>query len=621
MADAPISLNLQKPRWKFSPRLGDYIFFVKRCLKILGHEKGLFVLFILASLLFAFTEALGISLLVPVLQTIEGGGSFKAIPILGVISSFFEQYAYRERLMLAALIIGSVVVLNGLMRMALSAINIGIGLRVRQNLSIDIFKALMGASLSFIQQQKHGELLNAIINIPSDISGLIKSFGDIIWNFAVLIVYIVMMLIISVQQTIIVFVSLGILSLILNYSLNKGLSKAGKKKIESSSDLQHITHESLSGMQLVKLFVLQNKIINKFSVSITQFIKSQFVLQFLSDLPRPFMMMIGGLTICGLMFVLAYFSRSDDTSWLAPLIIFMAILLRLINPISAINAAKNKITASIYALKLYEKILLHSDIHREPVNGHEFYAFKESIRFLDVGFSYDGKEGNAVSNLSFEIKKNQTTALIGPSGAGKSTIAGLLIKFFEPDSGTIEVDGFSLKNLNTNDWRKKVVLVTQDTFLFDDTLRNNLLVASDEKMNDEVLWQMAELVEASEFIQNLPDGLDTRLGERGVCLSGGQRQRISLIRAILAKPQLLILDEATSQLDSITETSIQKTIETLKNHTTILVIAHRLSTVVHSDNIIVLKNGALIQQGDHEELLSDDHGLYAKMIRHQQIAV
>ncbi len=239
-----------------------------------------------------------------------------------------------------------------------------------------------------------------------------------------------------------------------------------------------------------------------------------------------------------------------------------------------------------------------------------------SLVFENVTFTFPSNSEPALKEVSFEMKKGTTTAIVGPSGSGKSTLADLVMRFHDPNMGNIKIDGIDLREFQASSWRQSIAMVSQDTFLFNTSVRENVAYGS-HKATDTQIIEAAKQAYAYEFIQDLPHGFDTILGDRGTRLSGGQRQRIAIARAILREPDILILDEATSALDTNSERIVQKALEEVSRDRTVIVIAHRLSTVEKADNIVVLCNGSIVEQGTHQEL-HKLQGVYWKLYSFQE---
>jgi len=286
-------------------------------------------------------------------------------------------------------------------------------------------------------------------------------------------------------------------------------------------------------------------------------------------------------------------------------------------PASKLNQTNGQVSKFAPAFRVVMDFLKRSDKLFMADGSKAFSQIQDAVVLNDVSFRYDDEEQAILHNVSFNIPQGKMTAIVGPSGAGKSTLVDLVARLYDCDSGTIMVDGTDVRRLTLNGWRRAIAVVNQDTFLFNDTVWNNLRFVNSEANNHQI-EEATRLAQAHEFIMELPQGYETLLGDRGVRLSGGQQQRIAIARAILADPQLLILDEATSDLDSETEQAIQHAIEAFGQNRTLLVIAHRLSTIQSADNIVVLDAGRVVEQGTHDTLLTRGR-LYTRLVQAQYL--
>jgi subfamily B ATP-binding cassette protein MsbA len=323
----------------------------------------------------------------------------------------------------------------------------------------------------------------------------------------------------------------------------------------------------------------------------------------------PIMETIGAAGIAAIVFVAGPWAVNGELT-VGTFFAFLAALTGLYPQVKKLNDMNNVIQRALAsAERVFAVLDTRPDIVDSP-GAVEVADFSRSITFSNVDFSYN-KDTRVLKGVSFEIKKSNIFAVIGPSGAGKSTVADLLARFYDPDSGAVLIDGRNVKDIKTASMRKLIGIVTQETILFNDTVRNNIAYGRKE-MDMAAVEMAARAANAAEFIEKMPEKYDTLIGDRGVRLSGGQRQRLAIARAILKNPPILILDEATSSLDSESEQLVQEALNNLMMNRTTFVIAHRLSTVRNADQIIALENGAVAEQGTHEELIKKN-GVYTRL--------
>jgi subfamily B ATP-binding cassette protein MsbA len=389
--------------------------------------------------------------------------------------------------------------------------------------------------------------------------------------------------------------------------VTRSVKTLGEQAVEANSALGNRMWEGLAGMKVIRSFGRESYEQERFDV-ISKTVRKTFLkLDILSGAVGPISEVLSAvLLLCILVIALL-----QDRSSLPTLLIFIFILYRLQPQVKQLDSARVGLIALTSSVQDVTYFLDHSD---KPYirSGHiDFKTLEQGIYFESVNFSYNPLEKPALQNISMCIPKGKTTAIVGPSGAGKSTLIGLICRFYDLTSGEIYVDRSSLQELNLTDWRNQIAIVSQDVYMFSTTVLENIAYGRLDATEKEII-EAAKLANAHDFIMQLPEGYNTKVGDRGVRLSGGQRQRIALARAIVRNPQILILDEATNALDTISEHLIQEALNTLSQNRTVIVIAHRLSTIEQADQIIVLNEGRVVEQGHLQQLL-EQKGLFAQL--------
>jgi ATP-binding cassette, subfamily B, bacterial MsbA len=470
-----------------------------------------------------------------------------------------------------------------------------------------IFEKLQSVKISYFSQTKSGELINTI---TTEIERLKQAFGDaafLLTRTLNAVVYLLSMLLISWQLCVISLMLFSLLAVGLS-TLNGRVREASFEVTKANNSFTSMVVEFINGIRTVHAFSTQDFERKRYYNASLNLVNTSKKIAFAWMMVKPLAEALATTILVG-MIVLAFTGFVTNGSLqIASLLTFFFVLFRLVPVIQDINGVATHIS-TMYGSSQTVKKLLQIDDEQYFHNGQiEFFGLKRSINLVSVDFGYNS-EKLVLSNITLMIERGRMTALVGASGSGKTTLADLVPRFHDPIQGHVFIDGVDLRDIEINSLRRKIAVVSQDTFVFNTSVRNNIAYGSEEA-TDEEIYEAARLANALEFIQQMPQRFETQVGDRGVNLSGGQRQRIAIARALLRNPEILILDEATAALDTVSEKLIQESIEKLAVGRTVIVIAHRLSTIVRADKVVVLEKGQIVEQGGYQELLELKGGLW-----------
>lgn len=593
--------------------------FSRRCLGHMAHNPRLFILFMSLSVASALTEGVGVSLIVPLLDSINptaGRTAFAGIPILGTIGQYFATIDGEWRIIALSGTMAAVLLARGALQYSVDFLGSVIPLRLLDRFARESFADLLAVEMAYINNANRGDLFAAVNGYPGRVTLLLTNFAALLAATFVLATYSILMIVVSWQMTLMALAFVSAMFFFLRRFTAGPVRQAGQSLSNAQVELGALVQESVGGMKLIRLSGAEKQIYERFCRALGRQVTAQRHMAAVATASSPFFSTCAGLFICVLLSVASLINAGNDATWVGGILMFVFLLFRMLGPVSAINNSRVRILSDLDALDRLEEFREDARKYRQPDGDKSLPTFARNVIFKDVSFAY-GNDSPVLRSLSFTMERGELVAVVGPSGAGKSTLASLLARLHDPVQGSILIDGTDLREYRVGDWRRQISFVTQDGFIFNDTVTNNICFPHTDIPQEKVA-AAARMAAADTFIESLPQGYDTPLGDRGVRLSGGQQQRIAIARAILADPAILIMDEATSHLDSVTEHQIQGAVDNLSRNRTMLVIAHRLSTVRKADRIIVLVNGSMVEHGRHTELI-ERKGMYWEMLMHQQL--
>lgn len=464
-----------------------------------------------------------------------------------------------------------------------------------------MFEQLESFGLSFYTTASPGSLINTVRGEVDQVQNAFNLFSTFIVHTSKLLAYFVVMLLLSWQLFFASIVVFGLISLSLG-SLAKKVREAGAEVPIANKALTNRTLSFISGIRTVHASGTKGFERQRYHAATQGVYKAQMKVTKLSAIVQPTLEGLGATLLVGMVAVAFGLLISTGRMKAAELLTFLFVLIRTTPLVSSLNGIRIGLMSAQGSLDTIVDLLRREDKPYFEDGKTLFTDLQRSIDFVSVDFSYNSGEP-ILHDITLSIKRGETTALVGSSGAGKTTLADLIPRFYDPDRGRVLVDGIDLKNIKIDSLRHKMAIVSQSTFIFDATVRENIVYGV-EGASDSDIYEAARMANALEFIQEMPYGFESALGDRGIRLSGGQRQRIAIARALLRNPEILILDEATSALDSVTERLIQESLEKLSAGRTVIAIAHRLSTISNADKVVVLEHGRIIEQGGYQELLA-----------------
>ncbi len=600
--------------------------YFKRVLRhVLGYKKE-FILNVFFSILYAFFSALAFLSLMPMLEVLFNGSKKITVkPLLAKsesLGNFIENwlnfqvssYSGNDNQKAILFVVGIVIVLFFLKNVAsyfALFFSTVIRNRVIKDLKESIYKKIIVLPIDYFSKNKKGDL---IARMSSDVMELQNSFLSIIEILIrdplTILFTLSAMFIISSKLTFFVLFFIPVSGFIISY-IGKSLKRKSLVVQKEQAELMSITEETINGIKIIKTFLSENFFVNKFDKTNTKYLNFSNKLINRQNIAAPLSEFLGILVIGVLLWYGGKLVLIEMELKPAAFITYMGLAYGVLTPAKSLSKAFYSLKkGNAAAERVFEIIDMQSE-YQENDKDFDVEEFKKEIEFQDVDFKYD--ENYVLNKINFKVKKGEMVAIVGASGSGKSTLINLLPRFYELNNGDILIDGKSIKSLSLKKLRNLISIVTQESILFNASIEENILLGNQDQHK---LIEASKIANAYEFINEYEEKYKYNVGDNGSNLSGGQKQRIAISRAVISNSPILILDEATSSLDSESEKLVQDALEKLMKNKTSIVIAHRLSTIKNSDKIIVLDSGKIVESGNHDELINKN-GYYSKLIKLQ----
>lgn len=598
--------------------------------KYISDFKGQVGLFCITTLLSVLFGLFSFSMLAPVLQVLFGAGtsgsSDAAKPVTNKwdivgqatqwINNFVREHDKLTSLTYIVIVVAVFTILKNLfVYLSLNILN-PIRYAVLRKLRDDMFTKILSLPIGFFTEERKADLISRMTNDINEIEVSIMNVLESFIREPLTILFVLgSMVIISPQLTVFLVLFLPIAGIVIG-RVGKSLKKPSNLAQEYLGSILGIIDETIAGMRVVKAFNAERHQQLKFRETNNILFRTRNQISRRKELGSPMSETMGVVVVCMILWYGGKLIFSGQSTLTGPFFLtYIALFYMVINPLKNLSTALNNVQKGAAALDRIEYLLNADNTITEAPAAKSVSAFERSIELRNVDFKYGDK--TILSNINLTIEKGKTIALVGASGAGKSTLVDLIPRFHDVTSGEILIDGVNVKDVKLYDLRRLMGVVSQDPILFNDTIYNNITLGTGGADKERV-EEAARIAHAHNFIVQKADGYETNVGDRGARLSGGERQRVTIARAVLKNPPILILDEATSSLDTESERIVQDAINTLMQNRTCIVIAHRLSTVQHADEIVVMEKGKIMERGTHQQLI-ERNGLYKKLVEMQQV--
>jgi ATP-binding cassette, subfamily B, bacterial MsbA len=488
--------------------------------------------------------------------------------------------------------------------------------KVVNQLREDLFDKVLKLPIGFFNEKRKGDLMSRMTNDVNEVEGsVVGTLEGWIRDPLTILITLGVLFAISFQLTLFLLLLIPVLGLVIG-RITKSLKKHSQEVASKYGETLSTLDETLGGLRVIKAFNIEKLLRGKFFKNNNDLLQAKNSISYRRDLASPLSEVMGVALFTSVLYYGGSLVLNNKIPLEASAFLgYLGIFYNIINPAKALSTSFSNMRKGAAAINRIEEILKTPVTVDDNINGRQLQSFNKNIEFRNVSFAYD--DAIILDHINLVVEKGKTVALVGSSGAGKSTLADLIPRFHDVTAGEVLIDGINIKDYSLHSVRNQMSIVTQEPILFNDTIANNIKLGKPDATDDEVM-NAAKAANAHQFIINKEEGYKTNIGDRGNKLSGGERQRLTIARALLKNPPILILDEATSSLDTESERLVQDAINNMMQNRTSIVIAHRLSTIRHADEIIVLQKGKIVERGSHEQLLAQN-GFYRKLVEMQEV--
>ena len=594
-----------------------------RIFKYVHIPKNKLALYLFYTILSTLFSLLSINALAPFMNIIfkaDNGLPTVQTKSLGRFNNFFQLLISNHSPLYALGVICGLMIISIFLKNIFVYLSLYVSTPLRSKILADfrlrLFTKILQLPVSFFTEQKKGDLMSRMIGDIAEVqNSIFTALEGLVKDPLIIISFLISMVILSPQLSLFLLIFLPITGLIIG-RISKRLKKQSTTYSEANGEnLSHV-EETLGSIKVIKAFTAEPRMLQKFSIGNDKLFLLLNKMTLRRDLASPLTEVLGVTVLCAILYIGGRFVFSEGNHLTGgDLMAFILLFAMIINPAKNLSTTISNMQKGMGAVERIEEILNAPLQVEEKADAIALTGFNDRIEFKNVHFNYEDK--SILKNISFVIQKGKTVALVGSSGAGKSTLADLIPRFHDVAEGAILIDGVNIKDFTIPSLRKQMSIVTQEAILFNDTIANNIALGNINATPEEIT-AAANIANAHKFIIQKENSYDTNIGDRGMKLSGGERQRVTIARAVLQNPPILILDEATSSLDTESERLVQDAIINLMQDRTSLVIAHRLSTIRNADEIIVLQKGEIIEKGTHDSLIAQN-GFYKKLVDMQEI--